>query len=105
MTTKVCQVQAHHIKILHESDGPIGELEIPTLPQQRVQQSFFFGTSPRIFRFQGLWITVQESLFFLNLFPIGLLVIKFRNEYNNNNVEPHIYYPNAIKFTPPRIRY
>jgi len=44
---KVYQVQAHRVKILHESDEPVEQLGIPTLPQKPEQQMFSFGTSPR----------------------------------------------------------
>ena len=44
---KVYQVQAHRIQILHESEEPIEELQIPTLPRKLEQNTLSFDTSPR----------------------------------------------------------
>src|ERR1700678_165838 len=42
---KVYQVQAHRIQILHESEEPIEELQIPTLPRKLEQNTLSFDTS------------------------------------------------------------
>ena len=44
---QVYQVQGHRVQILHESDGPLERLEIPSLPQKIDQKPFTFDTSPR----------------------------------------------------------
>ena len=44
---KVYQVQAHRIQILHESEEPIEELQIPTLPRKLEQNTLSFDMSPR----------------------------------------------------------
>lgn len=45
--SKVYQIQAHRIQILHESDEPTEELKIFNLPRKAQQKLLSFDTSPR----------------------------------------------------------
>ena len=71
--TKVYQVQAHWIQILHESEKPIEELQIPTLPCKLEQKALSFDMSPckaPFISFQyRLWISLQKGL------PYGLTTL------------------------------
>ena len=43
---KVYQIQGHRVQILHESDGPIEQLKILSLPKKIDQKTLAFNTSP-----------------------------------------------------------
>jgi hypothetical protein len=44
-THKVYQVQGHHVQILHESNGPVEEQQILTLPKKLESRELTFETS------------------------------------------------------------
>ena len=77
---KVYQVQGHRVQILHESNGPIEELQIPTLPRKMEQSNLAFDTSPRkappIYCLQHIWIAFQKASSHIN----NLLTIDFLKE-------------------------